>query len=80
VFALVAFLVVGACTAWDLVDGDAVDVSCGAGHVDRLLGNIVGATSGAVDYEHPIAMIRPCLGIAGLPSYLCVVARCSFSR
>ncbi len=78
--ALIAFLVVGTGTAWDLVDGDAVDVSCGAGHVDRFLRDLVGTTSGAVDYEHPVAMIRSCLGIAGLPSYLCVVARCNFSR
>lgn len=53
VLALVPLPVVWAGAAGQMTDVHMVDVACGAGHLDGFLGHIIGATVGAVDYEHP---------------------------
>ena len=54
--ALIAFLIVRAAAAWQFVDGDAINIACGTGHVYLLLRGIVGTASRAVDHEHPIVV------------------------
>ena len=45
VFTLITLLVIGACAAGDLVDGDAVYVACGTSQVDCLLRTLLGAAA-----------------------------------
>ena len=52
--ALIALLVVWACTAWQSTDSDVVDIACGTRHIYSLLRDLVGAASSSVDDEHPV--------------------------
>ncbi len=54
VFALVAFLIVGARACRQLSDVDAVDIAGGASNVDCLLGSFSSSPSCAINDEHPL--------------------------
>ena len=57
-FTLAALLVVWACAAGQMTDAHVVDVACGAGHFDGLLGGIVCAGASAVEDEHAGCSVR----------------------
>ena len=57
VLALIAFQVVGTCTAGQQPNIDGVDIACCSSHFHNFLGGVVGSCSGPIDDEHPALMM-----------------------
>lgn len=55
VFTLVALLAIWTCATRKLADSNAIDIARSAGKVNRLFGNLWGATAGPMDHKHPLS-------------------------
>lgn len=56
--ALIPLLMIWTGTDRQLCDRNAVDVSCGARHIDSLFGDFVGAASRTIYDKHSKAIVR----------------------